>query len=158
MHLNLYLFRFFASGGSIAKISFCLVYFGFAQKSAPGMPTSRLCQDVVVAKINEAREIRTPNLLIWSQTRCRCAIAPWTLGQLTYNEGIIKHIRQHSSLNALRAYLSLVTAWSVVTLQQQDKRIVIHTYIRISLYASFEKPQIRHLRDSNPCGQSPMDF
>ena len=25
----------------------------------------------------EAREIRTPNLLIWSQTRCRCAIAPW---------------------------------------------------------------------------------
>ena len=25
---------------------------------------------------NEAREIRTPNLLIWSQTRCRCAIAP----------------------------------------------------------------------------------
>ena len=27
-------------------------------------------------KTNEAREIRTPNLLIWSQTRCRCAIAP----------------------------------------------------------------------------------
>ena len=25
---------------------------------------------------NEGREIRTPNLLIWSQTRCRCAIAP----------------------------------------------------------------------------------
>ena len=25
---------------------------------------------------NEAREIRTPNLLIWNQTRCRCAIAP----------------------------------------------------------------------------------
>jgi hypothetical protein len=25
---------------------------------------------------NEAREIRAPNLLIWSQTRCRCAIAP----------------------------------------------------------------------------------
>ena len=32
-----------------------------------------------VAKHNmrsEAREIRTPNLLIWSQTRCHCAIAP----------------------------------------------------------------------------------
>ena len=34
---------------------------------------------------NEAREIRTPNLLIWSQTRCRCAIAPhgllwWRVG------------------------------------------------------------------------------
>lgn len=27
-------------------------------------------------RANEAREIRTPNLLIWSQTRCRCAIAP----------------------------------------------------------------------------------
>ena len=25
---------------------------------------------------NEARDIQTPNLLIWSQTRCRCAIAP----------------------------------------------------------------------------------
>ena len=25
----------------------------------------------------EGREIRTPNLLIWSQTRCRCAIPPW---------------------------------------------------------------------------------
>jgi hypothetical protein len=25
---------------------------------------------------NEARAIRTPNLLIWSQTRCHCAIAP----------------------------------------------------------------------------------
>ena len=25
---------------------------------------------------DEAREIRTPNLLIWSQTRYRCAIAP----------------------------------------------------------------------------------
>ena len=24
----------------------------------------------------EDREIRTPNLLIWSQTRCRCAISP----------------------------------------------------------------------------------
>ena len=28
----------------------------------------------------EGREIRTPNLLIWSQTRCRCAIPPmWDL-------------------------------------------------------------------------------
>ena len=26
--------------------------------------------------MNEGREIRTPNLLIWSQTRCRCAIPP----------------------------------------------------------------------------------
>jgi hypothetical protein len=25
---------------------------------------------------HEGREIRTPNLLIWSQTRCRCAIPP----------------------------------------------------------------------------------
>ena len=31
-----------------------------------------LCED----SKHEAREIRTPNLLIWSQTRCRCAIAP----------------------------------------------------------------------------------
>jgi hypothetical protein len=28
------------------------------------------------ARQNEGREIRTPNLLIWSQTRCRCAIPP----------------------------------------------------------------------------------
>ena len=29
---------------------------------------------------NEAREIRTPNLLIWSQTRYRCTIAPMVAG------------------------------------------------------------------------------
>ena len=29
-------------------------------------------------RLNEGREIRTPNLLIWSQTRCRCAIPPMT--------------------------------------------------------------------------------
>ena len=28
----------------------------------------------------EGREIRTPSLLIWSQTRCRCAIPPWRAG------------------------------------------------------------------------------
>ena len=27
-------------------------------------------------KQNEGREIRTPNLLIWSQTRCHCAMPP----------------------------------------------------------------------------------
>ena len=32
--------------------------------------------DVVFGNCNEGREIRTPNLLIWSQTRCRCAIPP----------------------------------------------------------------------------------
>ena len=31
---------------------------------------------LLVKTIHEAREIRTPNLLIWSQTRCHCAIAP----------------------------------------------------------------------------------
>ena len=36
-----------------------------------------VCVDIERAKrgINEAREIRTPNLMVWSQTRCRCAIA-----------------------------------------------------------------------------------
>ena len=28
----------------------------------------------------EGREIPTPNLLIWSQTRCRCAIPPLDMG------------------------------------------------------------------------------
>ena len=37
--------------------------------------------DVMSWLRNEAREIRTPNLLIWSQTRCRCAIAPLGNGQ-----------------------------------------------------------------------------
>ena len=31
---------------------------------------------LLVNTIHEAREIRAPNLLIWSQTRCHCAIAP----------------------------------------------------------------------------------
>ena len=34
------------------------------------------CGFTIRAQENEGREIRTPNLLIWSQTRCRCAIAP----------------------------------------------------------------------------------
>ena len=33
-------------------------------------------QGVRAKRQHEAREIRTPNLLIWSQTRCRRAIAP----------------------------------------------------------------------------------
>ena len=35
----------------------------------------------------EAREIRTPNLLIWSQTRCRCAIAPMAL---QWSQGLVE--------------------------------------------------------------------
>ena len=38
---------------------------------------SHMCMTAVHAiSHNEAREIRTPNLVIWSHTRCRCAIAP----------------------------------------------------------------------------------
>ena len=33
----------------------------------------------IIDKGNEGREVRTPNLLIWSQTRCRCAIPPMSL-------------------------------------------------------------------------------
>ena len=36
--------------------------------------------------VNERREIRTPNLLIWSQTRCRCAIHPMFVTPITNNE------------------------------------------------------------------------
>ena len=31
-----------------------------------------------MSKKPETREIRTPSLLIWSQTRCHCGIAPWS--------------------------------------------------------------------------------
>ncbi len=113
----------------------CTFYvFSLQEGRLPELLLSRLCQDVLVAKINEAREIRTPNLLIWSQTRCRCAIAPWTWGQLTYNASIVKHNWQHSSSKILRSYLSLVTAWSIVTLPQQDKRTVTHIYIYVFFY------------------------
>ena len=46
----------------------CVVGRGLAGSSAR-LPDAR----------NEGREIRTPNLLIWSQTRCRCAIPPMSL-------------------------------------------------------------------------------
>ena len=52
---------------------------------------------------NEAREIRTPNLLIWSQTRCHCAIAPCYLLNVTIIAtlcitcGERKHGRGHKS-------------------------------------------------------------
>ena len=40
--------------------------------------SAQLAMSHMVGAYLEAREIRTPNLLIWSQTRCRCAIAPLT--------------------------------------------------------------------------------
>ena len=44
---------------------------------APSVDTySHECDRKTFTYVNEAREIRTPNLLIWSQTRCRCATAP----------------------------------------------------------------------------------
>lgn len=52
---------------------------------------------------NEAREIRTPNLLIWSQTRCRCAIAPLM-------SPMICHVyRPRSSTTQLEDLLALKT-------------------------------------------------
>ena len=44
---------------------------------APSVDTySAACGRKTITYGNEARGIRTPNLLIWSQTRCRCAIPP----------------------------------------------------------------------------------
>ena len=40
----------------------------------------------------EGREIRTPNLLIWSQTRCRCAIPPLQ-GSSGINVSTVHHHR-----------------------------------------------------------------
>ena len=65
-------FAVFAFGLSIPKASFLGVFqlrVGFSSFSVCGHRVSK-------RGISEAREIRTPNLLIWSQTRCRCAIAP----------------------------------------------------------------------------------
>ena len=45
---------------------------------------------------SEAREIRAPNLLIWSQTRCHCAIAPFRC------IGIFAQASQHLSRSSLR--------------------------------------------------------
>ena len=48
---------------------------------------------------NEAREIRTPNLLIWSQPRYRCAIAPMELVPRRFTTArvggkVVKHTRE----------------------------------------------------------------
>ena len=44
---------------------------------------SQIKYNLLIAKNYEDRETRTPNLLIWSQTRCRCVIAPLLVsGQL----------------------------------------------------------------------------
>jgi hypothetical protein len=43
--------------------------------SIPSGGLLHLCLSRLESK-DEGREIRTPNLLIWSQTRCRCAIPP----------------------------------------------------------------------------------
>ena len=44
---------------------------------------------------HEGREIRTPNLLIWNQTRCRCAIPPWQHVSL---QPTIHHIISHYAI------------------------------------------------------------
>ena len=43
------------------------------------LPVVRTCMRAKKLQQNEGREIRTPNLLIWSQTRYRCAIPPGTV-------------------------------------------------------------------------------
>ena len=57
--------------------------------AASGSPPTRRTRSWIgglPAKI-ESREIRTPNLLIWSQTRCRCAIPPFNVPQRNIREG-----------------------------------------------------------------------
>ena len=48
-----------------------LLHLSFPSPPLPSHPISAPC-----ATRDESREIRTPNLLIWSQTRYRCAIPP----------------------------------------------------------------------------------
>ena len=49
----------------------------------------RMCRSVASRKDrrHEGREIGTPNLLIWSQTRYRCAIPPYAIVSLMENFG-----------------------------------------------------------------------
>ena len=48
----------------------------FIFQSAPAQECEQTLHMAAWAMKSEGREIRTPNLLIWSQTRCRCAIPP----------------------------------------------------------------------------------
>ena len=49
----------------------------------------------------EGREIRAPNLLIWSQTRCRCAIPPCDS---------TPHPNAYRSMNTLRVHTEVCFA------------------------------------------------
>ena len=57
-------------------------FYANASRTAPRACASRAKREHTSIRVqnhpaeNEGREIRTPNLLIWSQTRCRCAIPP----------------------------------------------------------------------------------
>ena len=63
----------------------------------------------------EDREIRAPTLLIWSQTRCRCAISPWHL---------YGNRRQAAPWPIVAALVLLHMAWRVHDHTRQFGRVV----------------------------------
>ena len=68
----------------------------------------------------EAREIRTPNLLIWSQTRCRCAIAPSDPDLLT---ALAQQVHDYGPCQVVQAGAACVA----MPFSQQRLAVALHT-------------------------------
>ena len=74
------------------------------------------------ARKHEAREIRTPNFLIWSQTRCRCAIAPLELNCL---RGACEALTQRLGSHAVNVFRTRFAPLVRVIRACMDQRCVL---------------------------------
>ena len=101
----------------------------------------------------EASEIRTPNLLIWSQTRCRCAIAP--SAHLRFCMCLVWE--QCKDCVAGSEPAQGIEPWTFsCSATGLYRRWVVRIWRKQSMRAS--RAASRQRGDSNPCGQSPVDF
>ena len=78
----------------------------FISQSARAQECEQTLHMAAWAMKSEGREIRTPNLLIWSQTRCRCAIPP-----LQGSNGIRMWTMHHCSRTKRQRSFARVSDW-----------------------------------------------
>ena len=102
---------------------------------------------------DEAKAIQTPNLLIWSQTRCRCAIAPVGKLQALDHSG--------KGLRLLRpggvAFGKVVVGRQGLRRSRRASLVVGTRYPRCGLLSHFRSIQgLRRPRERRSCGGHPV--
>ena len=102
---------------------------------------------------SEGRELRTPNRLIWSQTRCRCAIAP--LGRLQALDNTGKGLRLLRPGGV--AFGKVVVGRQSLRRTRKAGPVVGTRYPRCGLLSHLRGIQgLRRPRERRPCGGHPV--